>query len=177
VISVLVITCKLAFAYDQKALINLAKSTIRAEVENKKPPKAQQHYPARPVFVTISTANRILGCRGSLESRTDSLESEVILAARSAARHDPRYPPINAADIAKIEVTITVIDALITINSVDALRPEDGLVLRSGSKIGVVLPWEGKDPKTRLKWAYKKAGVDFGSPCTLQLMKAERFKG
>jgi AMMECR1 domain-containing protein len=167
----------LAFAYDQNALINLAKSVIRAETENRKPPKAQQHSPVRPVFVTIAIANRILGCRGSLESRTDSLESEVILAARSAAKHDPRYPPIYSTDLKKIEVTITVIDSLMTIISVDSLKPEDGLVLRSGSKIGVVLPWEGKDPKTRLKWAYKKAGVDIGSPCTLQLMKAERFKG
>jgi len=50
-------------------------------------------------------------------------------------------------------------------------------VLKSGAKVGVVLPWEGKDPKTRLAWAYRKAGVKPGTSVRLYKLKAERYRG
>jgi hypothetical protein len=40
-----------------------------------------------------------------------------------------------------------------------------------------VLPFEGKDPKVRLTWAYRKAGVAENVACNLQRMFAERFRG
>ncbi len=171
--------CSAAFAgqVDRTELVSLAKASIRAEVEGRAPLAISGKTSTKPVFVTIERKGRILGCRGSLEPRGSSLEEAVALAARSAARHDPRYPPLTPKDLDDFQVTITIVDRLSPISGVDSLQPCDGLVLRAGSKVGVVLPWEGKDPKVRLNWAYKKAGVAPGSACRLQLMKAERFRG
>jgi hypothetical protein len=40
-----------------------------------------------------------------------------------------------------------------------------------------VLPWEGKDPRIRLKWAYQKAGVAIGASANLYRLTATRFRG
>ena len=56
------------------------------------------------------------------------------------------------------------------------LRPEDGLVLRANGRTGIVLPWEGKDPHTRLRWAYMKAGVRQGTSAQIEILKAQRYR-
>lgn len=98
-------------------------------------------------------------------------------AARSAAQHDPRYRPLTPKDLDSFLVTVTVVEGLDPVSGVDGLAPAEGLVLESGDAKGVVLPWEGKDPRTRLKWAYKKAGVPEGTPVRLYILHGERERG
>lgn len=76
-----------------------------------------------------------------------------------------------------MSVTVTVVDRLEPLSAISDLAPADGLVLRAGSKVGIVLPWEGKDPKIRLGWAYKKAGLPANSSATLERMIARRARG
>lgn len=161
--------------YDE--LIQLARRAVKAEVEGKPLPTPTTKSAPLPVFVTIERGAKVLGCRGSLTVRTATLEQEVILAARSAAMHDPRYGPIKAKDLLGFKVTVTLIRGLESIDSVAGIGPEDGIVLRSGEKAGIVLPWEGKDPQVRLEWAYKKAGVPLGTNAKLFRLKGERFRG
>jgi hypothetical protein len=127
--------------------------------------------------VTIERDGRVLGCRGSLEARTGSLEAEVVLAAQAAAVHDPRYRRLTPADTQRFLVTVTIMDRLEPIRDVSGLTPSAGLVLRSGGRCGVVLPWEGKDPAVRLRWAYTKAGETQGASVQLFRMIAERYRG
>ena len=162
---------------DMPALIRLARQTVVAEVRGRTAPRPDSTTPAQPVFVTIERNGRILGCRGSLSTRTNSLECEVVAAARSAARHDPRYPPVRSSDLKSFLVTVTVVQRKESIESVDGLQPEDGLILTSHGCTGVVLPWEGKDPKVRLNWAYRKAGVKEGASALLFRLIAERCRG
>lgn len=162
---------------EQTRLIALARSVISAEAYGQPQPKLTSHTPAKGVFVTIERTGKVIGCRGSLQPRSKSLEQEITLAARAAASHDPRYAPLTPKDLQDYQVTITIIERLEPASDVSNLRPADGLVLKAGSKVGVVLPWEGKDPQIRLQWAYKKAGVPQGSSCQLQRMTAERFRG
>jgi AMMECR1 domain-containing protein len=162
---------------DQSRLIGLARSAVSAEVTGKPQPKVAGKSAAKPVFVTIERKGKVVGCRGGLEPRGDSLEEGIVLAARAAAAHDPRYPPLTPKDLQDFQVTITIVDKLEPIDDISTLQPCHGLVLKAGTKVGVVLPWEGKDPKVRLQWAYNKAGVAPGAPCRLQRMIAERFRG
>jgi AMMECR1 domain-containing protein len=158
-------------------LITLARKAVVAEVQRKSPPKPETTTTAKPVFVTIERNGRILGCRGSLVARTQSLETEVIQAARSASSHDPRYQPMTSGDLTGMLVTVTVVLSQEPIKTVEGLSPKHGLVLTSGGRTGVVLPWEGKDPKTRLAWAYRKAGVKEGTKALLYRLVAERSRG
>ncbi|HEY3779732.1 MAG TPA: AMMECR1 domain-containing protein [Fimbriimonadaceae bacterium] len=162
---------------EQASLVALAKSAISAEVQHTSLPSPSAHDGPKAVFVTIESSGKILGCRGDLRPRTKSLEEEVVLEARGAAQHDPRYAPLKLSQLKNYLVTVTIVDHLEPLSDISQLKPEDGLVLESGDRKGVVLPWEGKDPRTRLSWAYKKAGVPPGSGGTLYRLIAERFRG
>ena len=161
-------------------LVRLARETIRAAVERVPVPAPAEQTLPQPVFVTIERDGKVLGCRGSLACRTASLEEEVRLAARSAAVHDPRYRPLTPADLSRMQVTLTLVDRLEPLAdeaAVATLGPEAGLVLKCGGRTGVVLPWEGRDPSLRLKWAYRKAGVAPGAACRLYRLVAARVRG
>lgn len=145
-----------------------------AAIEGKPSPDLHSQTPPVPVFVTVERHGRVLGCRGSLQIRSDRLERELELAARSAVRHDPRYPPIQRQELDQARITITFVERLLPVRDVKRLTTETGLVLRSGNRVGVVLPFEGRDPETRLKWAYQKAGIQFGSSVSLFAMHATR---
>ena len=169
---------------DEAGLIRLVRAAVRAEVTGAPLPPSVRHAPAvpsRPVFVTIERGSNgaVIGCRGALICRERSLQDEVVRAARAAASHDPRYRPLTPGDLTDFRVTVTIIERLVPLEpaQVHTLTPNDGLVLQAGERTGVVLPWEGKDPRIRLGWAYKKAGVPAGSSCSLQRMIAHRFRG
>ncbi|PQV63079.1 AMMECR1 domain-containing protein [Abditibacterium utsteinense] len=168
-----------AWGYDEAKLVKLARLSVESGVRGVALPRVESGERARPVFVTIERNGQVIGCRGGLRPRAQSLEAEVVLAARSAATTDPRYRPLTVADLKNFRVTVTIIEAQIPLDAagIASLGREDGLVLRAGNRIGVVLPWEGSDPRTRLAWAYKKSGVSRGARCQLFRLKAERFAG
>ena len=168
-----------ARAYEEADLIALARANVEAAVKNQSPPTSSHGERARPVFVTIERGGKVLGCRGTLQARFGSLEAEVCNAARSAARNDPRYPPLSPADLKKYLVTVTVVESQTPLEmaNIGSLQRGEGLVLQSGNRVGVVLPWEGNDARVRLGWAYKKAGVAPGASCRLYRLKAARFRG
>jgi len=163
---------------ESSKFIRIARDAVTETVLGQKPPSvANEPQPAKPVFVTIERNGKILGCRGSLVTRSATLAGEIQAAASSAASHDPRYKPMHPSDLKGFLVTVTLVDRLETISDVSGLTPAEGLVLTSGSKTGVVLPWEGKDPHIRLEWAYKKAGLPVGAAATLQKLIARRWRG
>lgn len=157
--------------------ISLARQTVEHVVLGKTAAQAQNPDPAKPVFITIERDGTILGCRGALVTSKKTLDEEIISAAISAAKFDPRYGPIRKEKLGRFLVTVTIVESLEAISDAGGLKPEDGLVLKSGSKTGVVLPWEGKDPAIRLDWAYRKAGVKKGAQVSLMKMIAQRYRG
>ncbi len=161
--------------YDRAALLAYARSAITAEVRHLRPPVATTRHSVKPVFVTIEVSGNVHGCRGSLDTRTDSLENEIILSAQNAAAHDPKHAPITAKQLESMRVTVTVIESKRPIEAVSGLAPADGLAVQSGTTWGVVLPFEGKEPGVRLRWAYAKAGLPEGTPVNMYRLVADRF--
>ena len=164
------------------ALIAVARAAVRNAVTGVSATRTTDdltHLPAQAVFVTIERKGSVVGCRGTLHPHTASLVAEVMSAARSAATTDPRYRPLTSADLSQFLVTVTIIERLEPIDRVAArsIGPADGLALEAGGKIGVVLPWEGRDPATLLHWGYRKAGISEDTPCTLWRVVARRFRG
>ncbi len=158
-------------------LVAYAKAVIVAQVVGGKTPPLKVDGKSKPVFVTIERKGKILGCRGTLVARKTTLREEIAACAQSAAAHDPRYRPLQKNDLEGILVTVTIVNRIEPMSNVANLKPDDGLVLTSGNQQGVVLPWEGKDPAIRLKWAYQKAGVPVGSAAKLQRLIGERWRG
>lgn len=149
--------------------------TVDSILKNQPLPIPVTKSPTKGVFVTIELDGKVLGCRGTMEPSAPSLELEIQKAAKSATLFDPRYKRVQVGKI-PFAVTLTIIDRCEPLDSISTLRPEEGLVLRSSSGVGVVLPWEGKEPKTRLNWAYTKAGTPRNSAVKLERLFAKRFR-
>lgn len=163
---------------DGDALVRYAHLAVRSAVQKAAPPSAPADLgPILPVFVTLEVDGVIRGCRGSLVALTKSLAEEIAGAARSATQHDPRYRPLQARELPKLKITVTLVERLEPIDWPAPLGPEHGLVFRAGDRVGVVLPWEGRDPDTRRLWAYRKAGVPVGSSGSFWRLIGQRFRG
>lgn len=158
-------------------LVELARQSIKNHVLGRPTPEVKTSTPSRPVFVTIEVGTTIRGCRGSLETFGDDLESAVAAAAIEACAFDPKYKPLTKKELDNFKVTVTVVHQLEAITDVRTLLPSEGLVLQSGSRVGIVLPWEGKDPQVRLGWAYRKANVSSTEAVVLKKLIGERTRG
>jgi AmmeMemoRadiSam system protein A len=114
-------------------------------------------------FVTLHVGGNLRGCIGTLERRR-SLWSVVGDMAAAAATRDPRFPPLDAADLRALTVEISVLTPDVVIH-----RPEEieigrhGLDVRRGGARGLLLPQvaveHGFDRETFLSATCRKAGL------------------
>lgn len=128
------------------------------------------------VFVTLEVAHRVRGCSGSLYPRFPQRWQEAQRALERAL-YDPRYRPIRPRELSLVRISVTVVLAIEPIEHIGQLGgAEHGLVLRTqDGREGVVLPYEGRLPEERLRWAYQKAGATQSHPAQLYRLRAERF--
>jgi MEMO1 family protein len=158
-----------------KPLAEFTYKTVDAILRSEPLPAPSSKSMTKGVFVTIESNGKVLGCRGTMEPSEPTLELEIQRVARSATQFDPRYGRVQLGK-SPYAVTLTIVDRTEPLGLIDSLRPEEGLVLRSSTGVGVVLPWEGKDPKTRLEWAYTKAKTPRGASVRLERLFAKRFR-
>jgi len=101
-------------------------------------------------FVTLESSGSLRGCIGSLNARRP-LAEDVLHNARAAAFDDPRFPPLHGAELAGVEISISVLtppEPFPVKNEADllqSLRPGvDGLLLEDGAYRATFLPsvWE-----------------------------------
>ncbi|MBI1332173.1 MAG: AMMECR1 domain-containing protein [Armatimonadetes bacterium] len=154
------------FAYD----------AVKAILSGESPQLPTTKTASHGVFITIESQGKILACRGALEATEPTLEQEILSTTRSACQFDPRYHQVRIDPGKPFNVTITIVRRQEAIDSVRTLQPKDGLVLRSSSGVGVVLPWEGRNPDTRLSWAYRKAKTPEGTSVSLKRLIADRYR-
>jgi uncharacterized protein len=120
---------------------------------------------ASGAFVTIKRQGRLRGCIGTLECRRP-LAEEVARVAVSAAREDPRFEPLRASELDGLEIEVSILGPL---ESIDPFDPDafqigrDGLVVEQGSRRGLLLPQvateRGWDRETFLAQTCVKAGL------------------
>ncbi len=114
------------------------------------------------VFVSLHRGGELRGCVGHLEPDRPLavLTGDMAVAA---SRDDPRFAPVAAAEVAGLEVEVSLVSAP------EAARPEDivagrhGVRVRRGPRQGVLLPQVaeelGWDAETLLAMACRKAGL------------------
>ena len=100
----------------------------------------------RAVFVTLMLSNALRGCIGSLVA-SEPLAHAVANAARGAAHHDPRFPPLRVEEVAAMRIEISVLSELEHVAAdsraalLGILRPGvDGLLLEDGHYRSTFLP-------------------------------------
>lgn len=122
----------------------------------------------RACFVTLNNNRGLRGCIGHLEA-TQPLICDVSENAFSAAFHDPRFPPLAAAELQGLELHISVLTPAMPLECASEaaltgkIRPGvDGLILEEHGHRGTFLPsvWESlPDPAEFIRQLKRKAGL------------------
>lgn len=128
---------------DRRRLLAIARESIVAAVSGKKTPDPEhpcgQLAELRGAFVTLHRSGRLRGCVGQ-PGAYDSLANTVARCAALAALEDDRFPPVTPAEIPDLHIEISVL------SPTEPIRPDQielgihGLMVRSGSARGVLLP-------------------------------------
>ncbi|GAB4368427.1 MAG: hypothetical protein Kow0062_01610 [Acidobacteriota bacterium] len=117
-------------------------------------------------FVSFHLGGRLRGCMGVL-GRPFPVVDAVRDAARSAAVRDPRFPPMQPAEIRTADLEVSLLTPIEWVDPdllPDAIRIGiDGLVAEQGPQRGLLLPQvateHGLDAPTFLAETCRKAGL------------------
>ena len=168
----------------RRDLLAIARESIRAHLDGR---AYQPDRPADPAlttksgaFVTLRCEGVLRGCIGSLEGR-GPLYLTVAEMARSAAFHDPRFAPLSADEFDGIDLEVSVLTPLRTIDDPGLVEVgRHGLIVSQGSSRGVLLPQVptqfGWDRETFLEQTCRKAGLSpdaWRHGALLQVFEAE----
>ncbi len=158
----------------RRILLTLARDSIHAAVHGAAP--ADPDMTALPprlqepgaTFVTLTLAEDLRGCIGSLEAQRP-LAADVQANALAAAFHDPRFEPVSAAELPQVRVEISVLTPRAPLEYRSAeellqcLRPGvDGVVIERGWNRATFFPqvWEQlPEPEDFLGHLCYKAGL------------------
>jgi AmmeMemoRadiSam system protein A len=143
-------------ASQREALLRLARETLSRLVRRQDPPGvdstalAPELTEPRACFVTLTRQGALRGCIGHLSPK-EPLWRAVVDNTRHASQYDPRFPPVAPAELAEIEIEISVLSEarILERDSPEALlamlRPgRDGVILERGGQRSTFLPqvWE-----------------------------------
>lgn len=169
-----------AAKYDDKQrqiLLKIAARSIAHGLEHGAPLKVDPaDYPEplrtlRATFVTLEMAGNLRGCIGVLEA-CRPLVNDVAHNAFAAAFEDPRFPRLRPAELARLDLHISILspaEPLSCVSEADLLRQIrpgiDGLILQDRGHRGTFLPsvWEQlPNPVDFLEHLKRKAGLPGG---------------
>ena len=131
------------------------------------------------VIATIEKRGQIQprGCRGTLAPARLDLATEIIHNIISAATRDERVAKLRREELNQCRISLTIIlatPAIASLSGHDASR--NGLIAQRGDQIGLVLPFEGHDSVTQLRWAKRKANLRDDAAVSLREVIAVRFR-
>jgi AmmeMemoRadiSam system protein B/AmmeMemoRadiSam system protein A len=160
---------------ERKQLLELARATLKEVVANGRLPEVHTNgYPAsffesKGCFVTLTKRGELRGCIGHIVPM-EPLYRAVMDNARSAAIHDTRFTPVKPAELAEIEIEVSVLTrpqplAFASPDDLLAkLRPHvDGVILSMEGRSATFLPqvWEQIPEKSEfLGHLARKAGCE-----------------
>lgn len=152
---------------NRRALLRLARASVEAAA------RGVSHRPEEPedpalrakcgAFVTLKTrGGRLRGCIGAIEAYAP-LYRTVAEMAVSASQRDPRFPPVETAELADLLIEISVLTPPRPISADEVEVGRHGLIVASGRARGLLLPQvpveQGWDRKTFLAHTCLKAGL------------------
>ncbi len=157
-----------------QTLVKLARQTI-AQRLGKRSTKIDPDVLADPAFqenrgtfVTLTINKQLRGCIGNLEGR-DSIAAGVKRNAVNAAFHDPRFAPLKADELDRVDIEVSILTEPRPLEYRDSneliskLRVHvDGVILQKGSAGATFLPqvWEQlPKPEDFLSHLCVKAGL------------------
>ena len=131
---------------DRAELLRLARETLIGHFVDRRLPELHRDSPAlhvpRATFVTLRrrSTGELRGCRGDVFARSEMWESVRRVVVQSAI-DDPRFPPMQASEIADVSIEISVLTPLRLVKSPDeVIVGRHGVLVRHGLRRGLFLP-------------------------------------
>ncbi len=134
-------------------------------------------------FVTLTKQGQLRGCIGSLQAHRP-LIADVRANAVAAALHDPRFYPLEVAELGQIHVEVSLLTPpeILPFSDEADLRKrlvpfEDGVIINSGLHRATFLPqvWEQlPDPAQFLAHLKQKAGLPSDTP--IEIFSVQRYR-
>lgn len=130
---------------DKKELLGLARSVIAARLMNRSAPARPESISSeltnrRGCFVTLHRKKELRGCIGTIEPHIpliDAVEENAI----NAAFRDPRFPQLEAEELAEIDIEISVLTVPAILDFDNGQELKDQLI---PGIHGVILSREGR---------------------------------
>lgn len=113
-------------------------------------------------FVSLKKHGQLRGCIGTFAPTQSTIAAEVIRNAVSAGTEDPRFWPVEAEELAEIDISVDILSAPEPIKGPEELDPKRyGVIVRRGRRSGLLLPdLEGVDSvEEQVGIAKQKAGI------------------
>lgn len=131
-------------AADKQLLLHVARDSIAAHLKGKGAAPMKTDSPvlgeARGAFVSLHRHGQLRGCIGYLEAVKPLLQTVMEMAA-AAAFNDPRFRPLQADELADLEIEISVLSPMRLIASTDEIEiGKHGLFIVNGYNRGLLLP-------------------------------------
>lgn len=160
----------------------LARGTIETYIRENKTIDVPEDTPAEMkeragVFVSIKKRGALRGCIGTFVPTTENIATEIIKNAIAASTQDPRFPPVEEAELPDLEVSV---DVLSNPEKVDSIRDLDaqkyGVIVACGRRKGLLLPClEGVNtPEDQIAICRRKAGIGDNETIELQRFEVKR---
>ena len=163
-------------------LVRLAKETVESYVRQGKAPKAEELSPEMKeragVFVSIKKFGELRGCIGTFEPTKANVAEETIANTISSATRDPRFPPVNAAELPHLSYSIDVLTKPEPVDDQSQLDPKRyGVIVESGFRRGLLLPdLEGVNTvEQQINICRHKAGILPHEPVKLYRFVVKRY--
>lgn len=163
--------------------VRLAYHTIEEYIQFGKVPQIPDKLPPEMLnsragtFVSIHKNGSLRGCIGTIAPTTGSIASEIMQNAVSAATRDPRFSPITEEELPFLDISVDVLGAPETVDSMDELDVKKyGVIVTSGRKRGLLLPdLDGVDSvEQQVSIAAQKGGIRDDERKTLQRFEVIR---
>ena len=173
-------------AVERAALLGIAQAAVRARLGLGRSSSLPDRGPlSEPVgaFVTMRVDGELRGCIGTF-APTGSLAATVARMAACAASEDPRFEPVRADELDRLEVQISVLGPRRRMGQLSELEiGRDGVMVELGWRRGVLLPKvaveAGWDQTTFLERTCLKAGLPPGAwrdpEAKVELFSSEDF--
>ena len=132
---------------------------------------------AAGVFVSLHKEGRLRGCIGTIAPTEENVAQEIVHNAVSAGTRDPRFPPVRAGELDRLEYSVDVLGCPEPVDSPALLDPKQyGVIVSYGRKRGLLLPdLDGVDTvEEQVAIARRKGGIRKEDPYTLQRFKVVR---
>ena len=123
-------------------LLNAARMALKRALRRGLPVSIHVPTICRGAFVTLRIGEELRGCLGHIDADR-SLADLIPALAVSAAREDPRFPPLSPDELDLVTIEISVLARPQVVDPDDPsviVIGRDGLIVERGSTRGLLLP-------------------------------------